>query len=234
MKFEQLIEPLTLHEFHTKYHRKKFCIIKGNPYRKGLFENIISWSEFSDYINNDRAVSGLQAILPGGKKLCMEKYNLYRKKKPAWAKKDAYYDKEYLHKIWRDNGSIILTKASLLTPGISTIAGTIESYFGGAADAHFYCSRAKDAYSFPFHRDSDDNWLVHAYGTVRWTVNNSLANIPDDTTEFDLTVGDLLYIPTGLEHKAVAQSRRISISVPLMERFGSKPVNRNYYDFSNS
>ena len=83
-------------------------------------------------------------------------------------------------------------------------------------------------------RDSDDNWLVHAYGTVRWTVNNSLANIPDDTTEFDLTVGDLLYIPTGLEHKAVAQSRRISISVPLMERFGSKPVNRNYYDFSNS
>ena len=64
-----------------------------------LFENIISWSEFSDYINNDRAVSGLQAILPGGKKLCMEKYNLYRKKKPAWAKKDAYYDKEYLQKI---------------------------------------------------------------------------------------------------------------------------------------
>jgi ribosomal protein L16 Arg81 hydroxylase len=231
MEFRDLINPLSLDEFHKKYHRKKFCVIKGNTFRKNYFGGIISWHEFSTYINNDRAVSGLQAILPGGRKLCMEKDNLYMYRKPDWSK-EFYYEKEYLHKIWRDNGSIILTKASLLTPNISNIAGAIEKYFKGAADAHFYCSRAKNGWSFPFHRDNDDNWLVHAYGTVRWTVNNSLSNLPDDTTEFDLTAGDLLYIPRGLSHKAVAQTRRISISVPLIERSNAKPVDRKHYDFS--
>lgn len=232
LTWKELIEPLTLEEFHEKYHRKKFCVIKGNPFRKRFFENIITWKEFSDYINNDRAVSGLQAILPNGKKLCMEKYNLHKKKRPSWSK-EHFYEKDYLFKIWKDNGSIILTKASLLTPNISAIAGAIETHFGGAADAHFYCSRAKNGKSFPKHRDTDDNFLIHASGTVRWTVNNSLNNIEGDTTEFDLTVGDMLYIPSKTDHSAVAQSRRISISVPLIERGIPKTLDREYYNFSN-
>ena len=245
LTFKDLIEPLTLEEFHKEYHRKNFCIIKGNAFRKHFFGNIITWKQLSDYINNDRGVSGLQAIIPGPnvaakgkqtvvppiKKLCMEKYNLHKKKRPSWSK-EHYYEKDYLHEIWEKNGSIILTKASLLTPNISDIASAIETYFKGAADAHFYCSRAKDGLSFPFHRDTDDNWLVHASGTVRWIVNNSLKNIEGDTTEFDLTVGDLLYIPSKTDHRAIAQSRRISISVPLIERGVPKPLDRKYYDFT--
>ena len=245
LTWKDLIEPLTLEEFHKEYHRKKFCIIKGNAFRKHFFGNIITWKQLSDYINNERAVSGLQAIIPGplwmqqgensgippSKKLCMEKFNLHKKKRPTWSKKH-YYEKDYLHEIWEKNGSIILTKASILTPAISNIANAIETYFGGAADAHFYCSRAKDAKSFPKHRDTDDNFLVHAYGTVRWTVNNSLKNIEEDTSTFDLTVGDLLYIPSKTDHSAVAQSRRISISVPLMERNSPKSLDRKYYDFT--
>ena len=48
LTWKELIEPLTLEEFHEKYHRKKFCVIKGNPFRKRFFENIITWKEFSD------------------------------------------------------------------------------------------------------------------------------------------------------------------------------------------
>ena len=61
----------------------------------------------------------------------------------------------------------------------------------------------------------------------------SLSNLPDDYTEFDLTAGDLLYIPKGLVHKAVAQTRRISISVPLIEDTEAKPLDRKEYDFSS-
>ena len=104
---------------------KKYCVVKGNRYRKFIYSNIISWTKFSEYINNDRAVSGLQAILPDGKKLCMEKDNLHKRDIPAWSKKD-YFEKKYLHEIWKNHGSIILTKASSLTPGISNIAGAIE------------------------------------------------------------------------------------------------------------
>ena len=78
-----------------------------------------------------------------------------------------------------------------------------------------------------------DTTQICYQGTVRWIVNNSLENVEGDTTEFDLTVGDLLYIPSKLEHRAIAQSRRISISVPLIERGMTKPLDREYYDFSN-
>ena len=110
--FEELIEPLPLDDFYNIYYEKRWCVIKGNDFRKDLFSKIITWQKFSRYINNDRAVSGLQAILPNGRKLCMEKLNLYKSKKPSWCKKD-YYEKKFLHDIWNNHGSIILTKASL-------------------------------------------------------------------------------------------------------------------------
>tara|TARA_R100000655_G_scaffold4403_1_gene14136 strand:+ start:1723 stop:2421 length:699 start_codon:yes stop_codon:yes gene_type:complete len=229
--FEELIEPLPLDDFYNIYYKKRSCVIKGNDFRKDLFSKIITWQKFSRYINNDRAVSGLQAILPDGRKLCMEKLNLYKSKKPAWCKKD-YYEKKFLHDIWNNHGSIILTKASLLTPEISSIAGAIEEHFGGAADAHFYCSYSEKSNSFKEHADLDDNFLVHANGSVRWTVYNSLENKEDDITEHDLTVGDLLYIPKGLKHKAIPLSKRISISVPLNQGITAKPLDRTVYDFS--
>jgi ribosomal protein L16 Arg81 hydroxylase len=229
--FEKLIEPLPLDDFYNIYHKKRWCVIKANDFRKDLFSKVITWQKFSRYINNDRAVSGLQAILPDGRKLCMEKWNLYKSKKPTWCKKH-YYEKEYLHEIWTNHGSIILTKASLLTPEISNIARAVEEHFGGAADAHFYCSYSEKSHSFKEHADLDDNFLVHASGSVRWTVYNSLENKEGDTTEHDLTVGDLLYIPKGLKHKAIPLSKRISISIPLTQGISVKPLDRKVYDFS--
>lgn len=229
--FEKLIEPLPLDDFYNIYHKKRWCVIKANDFRKDLFSKVITWQKFSRYINNDRAVSGLQAILPDGRKLCMEKWNLYKSKKPTWCKKH-YYEKKFLHEIWTNHGSIILTKASLLTPEISNIARAVEEHFGGAADAHFYCSYSEKSHSFKEHADLDDNFLVHASGSVRWTVYNSLENKEGDTTEFDLTIGDLLYIPKGLKHKAIPLSKRISISIPLTQGISVKPLDRKVYDFS--
>jgi len=231
LTFEQLINPMTLDDFYEIYHRKRWCVIPANDFRKDLFSKTLTWKQFSQYINNDRAVSGLQAILPNGKKLCMEKGNLHKTRKPNWSK-EFYYEKRYLHNIWKRNGSIILTKASQITKEITGIAGAIERHFGGAADAHFYCSRDAGGRSFDAHKDLDDNFLVHAHGSVRWIVNNTLENKQGDTTEFTLSVGDLLYIPKELKHQAFAESKRMSISVPLAEGLGLKPLDRNHYDFS--
>ena len=80
LTFEDLLNPLSLDEFYDIYYKKRWCVIKGNDFRKDLFSKIITWQKFSRYINNDRAVSGLQAILPDGRKLCMEKWNLFKSK----------------------------------------------------------------------------------------------------------------------------------------------------------
>ena len=235
IEFADLIAPMTIVEFEEKHRSKSFAVFPRNDARTELFDNIIGWQEFSNYINNDRAVAGMQAITLDGRKLCMERGNLERESRPNWSRKD-YYEKKYLHEIWTQGGSLILTKASLLTSRINAIAGAVERYYMGAADAHFYCSGEPNASTFPFHIDHDDNFLVHAQGDVGWEVANSFENDDDDVTSLDLTVGDLLYIPKGIMHRAIPKTKRISISVPVSERRPNegalKTQDRKQYDFT--
>jgi len=235
LDFTDLIGSMSIVEFEANHRGKSFAVFPRTEARTELFDNIIDWQQFSSYINNDRATAGMQAITPEGRKLCMERGNLERESRPNWSRKD-YYEKKYLHDIWTKGGSLILTKASLLTPRISLIAGAIEQYYMGAADAHFYCSGEPNASTFPFHIDQDDNFLVHAQGEVSWEIANSFENDDDDVTSLDLTVGDLLYIPKGLMHRAIPKTKRISISVPVSERKANegalKPQDRTYYDFT--
>lgn len=235
LDFADLIAPMTVVEFEEKHRGKAFAVFPRTEARTELFDNIIDWQQFSSYINNDRATAGMQAITLDGRKLCMEKGTLERESRPNWCRKD-YYEKKYLHEIWTQGGSLIMTKASLLTSRISAIAGAIERYYMGAADAHFYCSGVPNASTFSAHIDFDDNFLVHAQGDVSWEVYNSFENDDGDFTSLDLTVGDLLYIPKGLKHRAIPKTKRISISVPVAERRpneGSlKPQDREYYDFT--
>ena len=41
----------------------------------------------------------------------------------------------------------------------------------------------------------------------------------------------MLYIPKGIGHSAIPLSKRISISVPLLEEKNIVPINRNFYNF---
>ena len=235
LDFTDLIGSMSIVEFEANHRGKSFAVFPRTEARTELFDNIIDWQQFSSYINNDRATAGMQAITLDGRKLCMEKGTLERESRPNWCRKD-YYEKKYLHEIWTQGGSLIMTKASLLTSRISAIAGAIERYYMGAADAHFYCSGMPNASTFSAHIDFDDNFLVHAQGDVSWEVYNSFENDDGDFTSLDLTIGDLLYIPKGLKHRAIPKTKRISISVPVAERRpneGSlKPQDREYYDFT--
>lgn len=245
--------------FNETVKDKKPMVFRATPLKKKLFGNIITWQEFSDYINNDRAVAGLQVIKPNREKLCMEKGNLYRDPEPSWGRKHRY-EKAFVHELWNTGSSIILTKASMISKEMSAIAGSIEERYENrtAADAHFYCSPNSKARSFECHADFDDNYLVHAIGDVHWKVYDvrlkgkmeengrmSYRNGPCTMTELQeselepiidttLTVGDLLYIPAGFFHKAVPAGPRISISVPVMESRRERPVDRIYYDFTKN
>jgi len=257
MIFEDLIHPITDHVFQETILGKKPIVIRADAYKRYFFSNICSWDDISKYVSNDRAVAGLQMITPDGKKLCMEKGNLYRGQKSSWSKKD-YYEKEYVYDIWKKGGSMILTKASMFSPNISAIGKALEDrYQNSSADAHFYCSPSENAVSFECHADADDNYLVHAIGEVHWKVYNVFARSevgedgkkrftsrmtmpPEQEAKYEtivytvLTTGDLLYIPAGMFHKASPASARVSISVPLARSNKEIPIDRKYYDFQKN
>lgn len=246
LTFEQLVAPMLPEVFKNTVLGKKPMVIRATDFKKDFFSKIITWDRISDYVANDRAVAGLQMITPNREKLCMEKENLTRGPKPAWAKKDRY-DKKYVYDIWNSGGSMILTKASMLTPYISAIGNALEAELKNtAADAHFYCSPRKNAVSFECHADGDDNYLIHAIGSVHWKVYDVFAKPGERRTmlasdekkhkpiiDTTLTVGDLLYIPKDMFHIATPMSERVSISVPLANT-SAPPIDRNYYDFGKN
>lgn len=258
MTFEELINPLGKDIFYNTIADKKPFVIRGDDYKKKFFSEIITWDQISEYLNNDRAVAGFQMIAPGDIKLCMEKNGLTPEKYYSWGRAPQW-DKAKAHRLWNQGHSMILTKASQLSPNINAIAGAVEQGFpGGAADAHFYCSPDKNAATFPCHADRDDNYLVHAIGTVHWQVWNvrmkrekscgrwkyigrSTISVEEESQlgppviDIYLGPGDLLYIPAGYFHKATPVGARVSISVPLMQSdAGETPLNRTYYDFGKN
>lgn len=231
MKLKDLISPCTEEDFVKDVLGKKPYVFAASTYRKEFFGNIITWEQFSDYINNHRASAGLQVITPDGRKLCKEKSNLFSDKQPHWDFEERYQVSE-VYKNWSLGGSIILTKASLLTPKISEIAKCIENtVLNSAADAHFYCSPSGGARSFPLHADEDDNYLVHAIGQVHWKVYRP-GSKTDCVINKVLGPGDLLYIPKGVYHKAQPVTARISISIPVAIRPEIVPLTRNYCNFA--
>jgi len=255
MLFKDLIDPISEEEFVSEYKGKKPFVSRGNKVRKKFFSDIISWKKFSEYISNDRAVSGLQAIVPAEPmplKLCMEKPGpnyLKPEGSKFWRREDYWFDAKRLQTLWYNNDtSIILTKAGKLTPNINSICGGFEKGYesivkaGCAADAHFYCSQNKGAHSFECHADGLDNFIIHSIGKVHWKVypifTNGKKNIMTEEEESKhepfidevLSEGDVLYLPKGIFHRAHSIGPRISISVQVAENQGA--IDRNWYDFT--
>ena len=92
-------------------------------------------------------------------------------------------------------------------PAVGTLAGSIESALPVRVQANLYCSSAGVA-GFPRHEDTHDVLVVHLSGRKRWSVFRPSAQAKGGRPglqEFVLNPGDLLYVPQGWPHEAMAE-----------------------------
>lgn len=211
--FEELIAPVGIDNFYSKYKDKRHFVIKSN---KPKFKDHFSWEELDNYLNQmnigswDRTPQ-LQVVLPNGDKWC-------KKKSPQKR------TREELLKLWNQGSSFILTLSEFLNKTMWNQCAEFEKHYG-IGQANIYCSKSRDAHCFPIHADSTDNFLFHVSGKVKWYIYKEFAEKgqpyrPQDATleeEFVLDDGDLLYIPKGKYHRVDTLSPRISISFHFRE-----------------
>tara|TARA_X000000950_G_scaffold277496_1_gene367039 strand:- start:1625 stop:2320 length:696 start_codon:yes stop_codon:yes gene_type:complete len=226
--FEELIAPVGMDNFYSKYKGKRHFYIKSN---KPKFENHFSWTELDNYLNQikingvwDRAPQ-LQVVLPDGDKWCKKK-------------SEKKYSRKQIYDFWNQGCSFILTLSEFLNETMWKQCQEFEKHYG-IGQANIYCSSQKDAKCFPIHADSTDNFLFHVRGKIRWYIYKEFADEgnyrPDDATleeVVDLSDGDLLYIPKGKYHRVDTLSPRISISFHFQEAIPGKPYRRKeWYDW---
>jgi hypothetical protein len=122
----------------------------------------------------------------------------------------------------RRGATLVANDIDQLTPALRAFAGAMEEALGGKVQGNLYLS-SKRKQGFRVHYDTHDVFAVHVMGEKRWFVFEGRAEVPiahplfksqpqdhHDRAkgalwkEIRLKAGDLLYLPRGQYHYALA------------------------------
>lgn len=150
-----------------------------------------------------------------------------------------YADAQFLSDQVRSGCGFVIQQYGRYDKATNDLLFDVESNFNCASDIHVY-GGVTAANSFKIHCDETCNFIIQVEGTTPWTVyNESFAFIsssnsyfPSDNEvtpalEVELTPGDILFIPAWRYHRATPNSKRLSMSIAMMQKYYQTPcINR--------
>jgi ribosomal protein L16 Arg81 hydroxylase len=118
----------------------------------------------------------------------------------------------------RAGAALIFNQIHLFDPQIAGVTRSIEAETGEPTNAVLFLSQPAQA-AAPLHYDRHDVFVLHLHGRKAWSVYDrtidkpvyELGDVPGDPPaapmfECELSPGDVLYIPRGHWHQALAQN----------------------------
>jgi bifunctional lysine-specific demethylase and histidyl-hydroxylase MINA len=218
--FASLLAPLTEAAFFADYHRKQPLHIRGAAAK---LAPVMNWETLSQLVSQtgiwtQRALELTYQL----KKLPPQEYctrGLDRDLRDNWLI-DADRVKHWL----KQGASLVLNDIATLSPALQAVAATLEQAVGGKAQANLYCSWQSHQ-GFGTHFDTHDVFALHCAGSKLWKIyqcpipdpiaHPAFKNLPPEyhqknhgpvSLEVTLQPGDVLYIPRGWYHDALATS----------------------------
>ena len=135
-----------------------------------------------------------------------------------------YADRERVKGLLRQGASLVLNDIASLTPGIGAFADDMKRTFGAKVAANLYYSQ-QQVQAFKSHYDRHEVFAVQLYGQKKWRVYKGQATAPIEhpafynvpqanydrmkgplDREFLMNPGDVIYLPRGQFHDALAVS----------------------------
>lgn len=218
--FAGILNPVDPADFLARSHDRQFLHIEGNPAK---FDRLMSWDILAGLLNMTAVWSSASlqialdtTVLPAAQ-YCRPARN--RDNQQA-LQPDAAKVMDLLGR----GASLVANDIDTLTPELAGFAATLENAVSGKAQANLYCSR-RERQAFGSHFDTHDVYAVHIAGEKLWRLyekrmDNPIAhphfksygqewhdrNKGAVAAEILMRPGDLLYIPRGQYHDAVARS----------------------------
>jgi ribosomal protein L16 Arg81 hydroxylase len=219
--FAELISPISEDEFFSLYHDKKYLHIPATDPNK--FAEAMSWEILTNLLNMTSIWSSTSlAVYLDTTPIPADQYcrQAIDRNNQSSLQPDAEKVKNWLKR----GASLVANDIDALWPGTSAISDALEKSTGGRAQANLYCSWNQHQ-AFETHFDNHEVFAIHIAGEKIWRVyEGRLENpISDEATknlskeyhkknrgplleEITLRPGDLLYIPRGQYHDALASS----------------------------
>lgn len=218
--FAEILAPMSEETFMRDYFGQKPLHLEGAAEK---FQAVMDWSTLTDLVNQSAIWSSKSlALVMDGRRLSPEEYCRRDLSRHGMELMMADMDRV---KGWLGKGaSMVLNEIDQLTPGLRAAAGALEQALNGKAQGNLYCSwKAHPA--FGSHFDTHDVFAIHVAGEKVWNVYQrhfldpiahprfkNLDRAFDEAhkgtleQQVRLTPGDLLYLPRGYYHDALAES----------------------------
>lgn len=219
--FAELLAPFDPEVFFRDYYGRKPLHIRGGAEK---FRQVMSWSILERLVNCTTlwTTANLRLILDS-QVLPASAFCVAAKGRDTLA--DVLRPSAPLVNDWLAKGaSLVLNDIDALTPGLVSVAQVLEDTLDTKVQANLYCSW-KAHKAFLSHMDTHDVFAVHVEGRKQWLVYEGRAEHPINHPMFkgvpqevidkakgkvlmDIVMepGDLLYIPRGQYHDALAES----------------------------
>ncbi len=216
--FAELLDPVAPETFLAEGYGQKPLHVPGGADK---FSAILSWDGFTELLD----MAGIWTAASLKMKLDRRDVppQLYctrtvdRNQQTAWQPVPAK-----VSEFARRGASLVCNEVETLTPGMRSVTSVLEQTFNGRANCNLYCSW-KDRQAFDSHYDKHEVFALFLEGEKRWRLYEGRIENPihhamfaNQTQEYldsqkgrvvqEITTrpGDLLYIPRGQFHDALA------------------------------
>ena len=216
---DTILAPLSVSEFFRDYYGKTFVHIPGNP---GKFPDVMDFDRFASLLNMTSIWSStsLEVVIDRAR---VDPRAYCNPAKNRDGLDVLQPDPDKVMDFLRKGASLVANDIDALTPGAAGIAKGLEEGLNVKAQGNLYYSW-KQRQAFSSHFDTHDVFAVHLVGEKNWRIYQNRVPSPirhdafEVTEEFqqqnrgpvvaELTMrpGDVLYLPRGQYHDALASS----------------------------
>ncbi|RME95989.1 MAG: hypothetical protein D6773_17765 [Alphaproteobacteria bacterium] len=222
MTFARLLAPVTPDAFFDQYYEKKPLYVEGS---REKVAGVCDWDDFNELI----AKTGVWSDQTF--KMVIDTVRVpspdYCERAPGRDGFSLYIPEPHKVQKQLDKGaSIVLDLVETLSPGIRDVARSLEMALATRVSCNAYCSQNQRK-AFPSHFDSMEVFALHVEGTKAWNVYEGRFEDPLEAPgyehtsfppeyhekakgglmmEIEMKPGDLLYLPKGWYHDALASS----------------------------
>lgn len=220
--FRQVVSPVSPEEFFGTIWEQRPAYIPGSAEK---FDQIFSWEEFNRLLNMSKSWSDrTMKIILDGQNLDLAEHGRVRLTREGH--QAIMPDPEQVIVLLRRGATVVLDLIESLSPGVATVSAALQTATGGVTVCNSYCSwRAHQG--FMAHFDNTDVFALHIEGSKIWRMYEGRADNAIDVEghnygtfgpehherakgnllqEVEMTPGDVLYLPRGQYHEALASS----------------------------
>lgn len=221
ISFADILSPVLPDTFFAEYHGRKVLHVPGGADK---FARVMSWAKLNALLNMSAVwTSHSFEMALDGSLLPAREYC-----RPAVGHGSGapiqQPDATRVTALLKRGASLLLNDIDTLNPGLSAVARALEDTLESRVQANLYCS-ATERQAFPSHFDSHDVYAIHVEGEKLWRLYEGRLDNPVAHPAFQgqpksfhekakgkiaaeilLKPGDLLYIPRGTYHDAMART----------------------------